>query len=105
MELSTEIAVDRSARARERAPTRSDAARLAGHGLAKLYAALAAGLSRAIEGEVSFDDGSRALYAHDLSIYTHVPIGVVIPRHIDDAITVFEFAASTTSPSLDAAAA
>lgn len=41
---------------------------------------LEAALRRAIGGEVRFDDGSRALYATDLSIYRHVPIGVVIPR-------------------------
>ncbi|HEX5452478.1 MAG TPA: FAD-linked oxidase C-terminal domain-containing protein [Stellaceae bacterium] len=45
---------------------------------------LAQALSRAIEGEVRFDAGSRALYATDLSIYRQVPIGVVIPRHIGD---------------------
>ncbi len=43
-------------------------------------------LTRSIAGEVRFDGGSRALYAHDLSIYRHVPIGVVIPRHVDDVI-------------------
>ena len=30
--------------------------------------------------------GSRALYATDLSIYRQVPIGVVIPRDVDDVI-------------------
>jgi FAD/FMN-containing dehydrogenase/Fe-S oxidoreductase len=43
-------------------------------------------LRRTIEGEVRFDEGSRALYATDLSVYRHVPIGVVIPRHADDVI-------------------
>ncbi|HET8750126.1 MAG TPA: hypothetical protein VFM42_05230, partial [Sphingomicrobium sp.] len=33
-----------------------------------------------IDGEVRFDEGSRALYAHDLSVYRQVPIGVVIPK-------------------------
>ncbi|HTV89157.1 MAG TPA: FAD-binding oxidoreductase, partial [Stellaceae bacterium] len=47
---------------------------------------LAAALRRTIDGEVRFDSGSRALYAHDLSIYRHVPIGVVIPRGADDVI-------------------
>lgn len=40
----------------------------------------------ALEGEVRFDDGSRALYATDASNYRQMPIGVVIPRTIDDAI-------------------
>ncbi|WP_445730562.1 FAD-binding oxidoreductase [Methylocystis sp. IM2] len=43
-------------------------------------------LSARLEGEVLFDKGSCALYAHDLSIYRHVPLGVVIPRHKDDVI-------------------
>jgi FAD/FMN-containing dehydrogenase/Fe-S oxidoreductase len=48
--------------------------------------ALQAELERSIEGEVRFDDGSRALYAVDASNYRQVPIGVVIPRTIDDVI-------------------
>ena len=37
-----------------------------------------------IEGEVRFDSGSRALYATDGSNYRQVPIGVVIPKSVDD---------------------
>jgi FAD/FMN-containing dehydrogenase/Fe-S oxidoreductase len=47
---------------------------------------LESALRSSVEGEVRFDAGSRALYATDLSIYRHVPIGVVIPRHVDDVI-------------------
>jgi FAD/FMN-containing dehydrogenase/Fe-S oxidoreductase len=47
---------------------------------------LAAHLMSRIEGEVRFDNGSRALYATDLSIYRQVPIGVVIPRSVEDVI-------------------
>ncbi len=43
-------------------------------------------LRRAVHGEVRFDDGSRALYATDASNYRQVPIGVVIPRSLDDVI-------------------
>ena len=43
-------------------------------------------LRHALEGEVRFDDGSRALYATDASNYRQVPIGVVIPRSLDDVI-------------------
>ena len=39
-----------------------------------------------IRGEVRFDDGSRALYATDGSNYRQVPIGVVIPRDVDDVV-------------------
>src|SRR5579859_5112414 len=52
---------------------------------------LAAALKKRLSGEVRFDAGSRALYATDLSIYRQPPIGVVIPRTIDDVtITVDE---------------
>jgi len=44
-------------------------------------------LSGKIKGEVRFDEGSRALYATDLSMYRQVPIGVVLPRDVED---VFE---------------
>jgi FAD/FMN-containing dehydrogenase len=39
-----------------------------------------------IEGEVRFDAGSRAAYATDHSIYRAVPVGVVIPRKVEDVI-------------------
>ncbi|MGN6716177.1 MAG: hypothetical protein ACTHMB_19510, partial [Candidatus Binatia bacterium] len=45
---------------------------------------LAAELRRHVRGEVRFDGGSRALYATDGSNYRQVPIGVVIPRNVDD---------------------
>src|SRR5699024_3491302 len=37
-----------------------------------------------IEGEVRFDNGSRALYAMDGSNYRQEPIGVVIPKTEED---------------------
>ena len=48
--------------------------------------ALAAELRRQLRGEVRFDEGSRALYATDSSNYRQVPIGVVIPKDVDDVI-------------------
>ena len=47
---------------------------------------LAAALRRRLQGEVRFDNGSRALYATDASNYRQVPIGVVLPRNNDDVI-------------------
>jgi FAD/FMN-containing dehydrogenase len=47
---------------------------------------LAAELRRNLRGEVRFDDGSRALYAADLSMYRQVPIGVVLPRDLEDVV-------------------
>ena len=49
-------------------------------------AALATRLRAAVEGEVRFDDGARALYAADSSNYRQPPIGVVIPQSIEDVI-------------------
>ncbi len=43
-------------------------------------------LKRRTRAEVRFDAGSRALYASDLSMYRQVPIGVVIPKSIDDVV-------------------
>lgn len=47
---------------------------------------LASELASAIEGEVRFDAGSRATYSTDSSNYRQVPVGVVVPRHVDDVI-------------------
>ena len=49
-------------------------------------AALAAGLEEAVLGEVRFDIGSRAAYSTDASNFRQVPIGVVVPRSVDDAV-------------------
>ncbi|HZT86002.1 MAG TPA: FAD-linked oxidase C-terminal domain-containing protein [Gaiellaceae bacterium] len=50
--------------------------------------ALAADLRAAIEGDVRFDTASRALYATDASNYRQPPIGVVLPRTLDDVVAV-----------------
>jgi FAD/FMN-containing dehydrogenase/Fe-S oxidoreductase len=47
---------------------------------------LASDLRRVVRGEVRFDAGSRALYATDGSNYRQPPIGVVIPRDVDDVV-------------------
>ena len=47
---------------------------------------LAAELRARIAGEVRFDAGSRALYATDASNYRQVPIGVVVPRTVEDVV-------------------
>jgi FAD/FMN-containing dehydrogenase len=63
-------------------------------------AALAADLQRAITGEVRFEDGDRALYATDASNYRQVPIGVVIPRTLDDVIATMALCRSHGAPFL-----
>src|SRR5689334_21145745 len=49
-------------------------------------AALARALAARIAGEVRFSDGDRALYATDASNYRQIPIGVVIPRTVEDLV-------------------
>src|SRR5207244_8433604 len=51
---------------------------------------LSSDLRRAVQGEVRFDRGSRALYATDASNYRQVPIGVVVLRHIVDVPACWE---------------
>ena len=43
-------------------------------------------LARAIAGEVRFDAGARAAYSADASNYRQVPIGVVLPRSVEDIV-------------------
>jgi FAD/FMN-containing dehydrogenase/Fe-S oxidoreductase len=61
---------------------------------------LAAELRATITGEVRFDDGYRALYAVDGSNYRQTPIGVVIPRSIEDVIQTVALARKYHAPIL-----
>src|ERR1051325_5231208 len=64
-------------------------------------AALERELRKNIRGEVRFGDGDRALYSTDASNYRQIPIGVVLPRDVDDVVTAVaicrEFAAPIVS--------
>jgi FAD/FMN-containing dehydrogenase/Fe-S oxidoreductase len=51
---------------------------------------LARALKYRIEGEVRFDEGSRALYATDASNYRQVPLGVVVPRTAEDVCAAID---------------
>jgi FAD/FMN-containing dehydrogenase/Fe-S oxidoreductase len=57
-------------------------------------------LRKHVRGEVRFDKGTRALYATDGSNYRQVPIGVVIPREIDDVIATVTMAREFGAPIL-----
>ncbi len=48
--------------------------------------ALAAALVSRVDGEVRFDEASRAAYSTDASNFRQVPIGVVVPRSVDAAV-------------------
>ncbi len=63
-------------------------------------AALANALKNHVRGEVRFDNGSRALYATDGSNFRQVPIGVVLPRNIDDVIATISLAREYGAPIL-----
>lgn len=53
---------------------------------------LAAELARGVEGEVRFGAEDRALYATDASNYRQPPVGVVIPRSVDDVVETVRLA-------------
>lgn len=55
-------------------------------------------LSKATRAEVSFDRGTRMLYATDASLYQVEPVGVVIPRTIDDVAAVVRVAVEAGVP-------
>jgi len=59
---------------------------------------LEAELKRSLKGSVSFDAGSRALYAMDGSNYRQVPIGVIAPQTIDDVIAAMRICKSLGAP-------
>ncbi|MCY4645639.1 MAG: FAD-binding protein [Gammaproteobacteria bacterium] len=61
---------------------------------------LAARLRRELEGEVLFDPVSRGLYSTDASIYQIEPVGVVVPRTVQDVRTAIEIAAQEGVPVL-----
>jgi FAD/FMN-containing dehydrogenase/Fe-S oxidoreductase len=45
-------------------------------------------LEETVEGEVRFDAQSKAMYATDASNYRQVPLGVVIPKTLDDIVAI-----------------
>jgi FAD/FMN-containing dehydrogenase/Fe-S oxidoreductase len=47
---------------------------------------LEAALLSSLQGEVRFDAGARAAYAADASNYRQLPLGVVLPRTVEDVI-------------------
>jgi FAD/FMN-containing dehydrogenase len=57
-------------------------------------------LKKKIAGEVRFDNGSRALYATDGSNYRQVPIGVVIPKSVEDILETVALCREFNAPIL-----
>src|SRR3954468_5630742 len=60
--------------------------------------ALERALRSRLQGEVRFDDGSRALYATDGSNYRQVPIGVVVPKTVQDLVETVACAREAGAP-------
>ena len=61
---------------------------------------LAHELVKRVSGEVRFDPFSRVLYSTDASIYQMEPVGVVIPRSVEDVQAVVEVAKDAGVPVL-----
>jgi FAD/FMN-containing dehydrogenase/Fe-S oxidoreductase len=57
-------------------------------------------LARAVEGEVRFKPGDRALYTTGGSNYRQLPIGVVIPRTTDDVVETVRLCRDYRAPVL-----
>lgn len=55
-------------------------------------------LSKAVSGEVRFDDGSRGLYSTDASNYRQIPIGVVLPKTEEDIINIINICHKYKAP-------
>ena len=55
-------------------------------------------LQRHIEGEVRFDRLSTQLYSTDASDYQKIPVGVVVPRHVEDIQAAVKIAAKLGIP-------
>lgn len=57
-------------------------------------------LAKELEGEVRFDNYSKALYSTDASLYQIEPIGVVVPKHKQDVIKTIKIASERKIPIL-----
>jgi FAD/FMN-containing dehydrogenase/Fe-S oxidoreductase len=61
---------------------------------------LVADLQRVVTGEVRFDGYARMLYSTDASLYQIQPVGVVIPKRVEDVVATVEIAARHGVPVL-----
>ncbi|MGW3210132.1 FAD-binding and (Fe-S)-binding domain-containing protein [Streptomyces sp. NPDC001135] len=61
---------------------------------------LEAALRAEVDGEVRFDAGSRGAYATDGSNYRQVPLGVVVPRTVEDGARALAVCARFDAPVL-----
>jgi FAD/FMN-containing dehydrogenase/Fe-S oxidoreductase len=57
-------------------------------------------LTRALDGEVAFDDYTRHLFSQDASMYTMTPLGVAYPAHTADVVAAVRLAREAGVPVL-----
>ncbi len=55
-------------------------------------------LEKTITGEVRFDAGTLAMYANDSSNFRQVPLGVVVPKTVDDIVATHRACAEFGAP-------
>ena len=55
-------------------------------------------LEAAIEGEIRFGTGDRAMYASDAGNYRMVPIGVILPKSAEDVVEALGVCRSYGAP-------
>jgi FAD/FMN-containing dehydrogenase/Fe-S oxidoreductase len=58
-------------------------------------------LEKTVSGEVRFDAGTLAMYANDSSNFRQVPLGVVVPRTVDDIVATHRACAEFGAPILN----
>lgn len=61
---------------------------------------LESALRKSLGVAVRFDNGHRAIYASDASNYRQVPVGVVVPRSLDELVKALEICRSYEAPVL-----
>lgn len=61
---------------------------------------LRSALKRSVSGEVRFDDGSLAVYGSDASNYRQIPVGVVVPRTVEDIVQTVRLCGEFGAPIL-----
>src|SRR5689334_3440054 len=66
--------------------------------LVQVETGLESELRRQIEGEVRFDNVSRALYSTDASVYMIRPLGVAIPKTREDVIRIVQICGRMRCP-------
>lgn len=94
------MAVSLNATPTDAAATRAPRPDLAQRGAIEMAKVLEAELSARVSGEVRFDRTSRMLYSTDASNYQIEPVGVVIPKSVDDVHATIELASSHGVPIL-----